>query len=189
MTSPRTDPWSTLALPLLPVAPSPAFAARLRTDLSRALGLPRGVAMSDLTDETELTAVDPSGGPRPAAIPYLSVLDARAALSWYEQVFDAQLVGDAIAMPDGRIGHSEVRIGPGVFYLSDAHPEIGVVAPTPGETAVSLVLHVDDADRVLAAAEAAGARRDRDPYDGYGLRNAWMVDPFGHRWLLSGPVR
>ncbi|MFY9915961.1 MAG: VOC family protein, partial [Nocardioidaceae bacterium] len=72
---------------------------------------------------------------------------------------------------------------------SDAHPEIGVVAPTPGETAVSLVLHVDDADRVLAAAEAAGARRDREPYDGYGLRNAWMVDPFGHRWLLSSPVR
>ncbi len=145
--------------------------------------------MSDLTDATDLTATDPSAGPRPAAIPYLSVLDARAALAWYEQVFDAQLVGEAIVMPDGRIGHSEMRVGPGVFYLSDAHPEIGVVAPTPGESAVSLVLHVDDADRVLAAAEAAGARRDRDPYDGYGLRNAWMVDPFGHRWLLSSPVR
>ncbi len=141
--------------------------------------------MSDLMNETE--AENPAE-PSPAVIPYLSVHDARAAIAWYEEVLGARLIGDPIVMPDDRIGHSEISVGTGVFYLSDAHPEIGVVAPTPGQTTVSLVISVDDADRVLAAAEAAGGRRDREPYEGYGHRNAWMVDPFGHRWLLSSPL-
>jgi uncharacterized glyoxalase superfamily protein PhnB len=24
-------------------------------------------------------------------------------------------------------------------------------------------------------------------YDGYGERNAWFADPFGHRWGISSP--
>jgi uncharacterized glyoxalase superfamily protein PhnB len=33
-----------------------------------------------------------------------------------------------------------------------------------------------------------GGRSDRDPFEAYGHRNAWVIDPFGHRWLLQGPV-
>ncbi len=140
--------------------------------------------MSDLADAT-----DPQEGRRPAAIPYLAVQGAREAIAWYERVFGARVLGDPIVMPDGRIGHSELEIGNGVIYLSEAHPELGVVAPTPGETTVSLMLAVDDADRVSMVVEAEGGRRDREPYDGYGQRNAWVVDPFGHRWGLSSPLR
>jgi uncharacterized glyoxalase superfamily protein PhnB len=176
------DAWADLALPVIPVSPAPAFAERLHLRIERAVRLPRGVTMSDLTD------LDHQEAPRPAAIPYLSVQGAREAIAWYERVFGARLVGDPIVMPDDRIGHSELAIGDGVVYLSDAHPEIGVVAPVPGQTTVSLVLHVDDADRMLAVFEAEGGRRDREPYDGYGQRNVWVVDPFGHRWLLSSPL-
>ena len=28
----------------------------------------------------------------------------------------------------------------------------------------------------------------REPYENYGARNATIIDPFGHRWMLSGPV-
>ena len=35
---------------------------------------------------------------------------------------------------------------------------------------------------------AAGATADRPPYDAYGQRNAWIVDPFGHRWGLHSPL-
>jgi len=35
---------------------------------------------------------------------------------------------------------------------------------------------------------AAGATGDRPPYDGYGERMAWIVDPFGHRWGLHSPL-
>jgi uncharacterized glyoxalase superfamily protein PhnB len=91
-------------------------------------------------------------------------------------------------MPDGRIGHAELEIAGGVVYLADAHPEIGVTAPRPGEATVSLMLPVHDADVVRARALAAGARGDREPYDDYGRRNAWIVDPFGHRWGLHSPL-
>ena len=44
------------------------------------------------------------------------------------------------------------------------------------------MLPVDDADRVRGRAVDRGANGDRPPYDGYGQRQAWIVDPFGHRW-------
>ena len=28
----------------------------------------------------------------------------------------------------------------------------------------------------------------REAYENYGARNATIIDPFGHRWMLSGPV-
>jgi uncharacterized glyoxalase superfamily protein PhnB len=156
--------------------------------------------MSDLTDvtDTDLSPTSPRTSaegatppdqPTPAAIPYLAVQNAREAITWYERVFGARLVGAPIVMPDDRIGHSELEISGGVIYLADAHPEIGVVAPTAGESAVSLMLHVDDVDPLLAVVESEGGRRDRDPYDAYGQRNAWVIDPFGHRWGLSSPLR
>ena len=63
-----------------------------------------------------------------------------------------------------------------------------MVAPTPGASSVSLVLDVADADATLARVLEGGGRADREPYEGYGHRNAWVVDPFGHRWLLQSPV-
>ncbi|HEY7044555.1 MAG TPA: VOC family protein [Nocardioidaceae bacterium] len=186
MTGTPADPFSVLATPLVDVSPDPAFAHNLRGRLERALRLPEGVSMSDLEDVDE--AAQDTAAPRPAAIPYLAASPARAAIDWYVDVLGARLVGDPIVMPDGRIGHSELAIDDGVLYLSDAHPELGVVAPTVGQHSVSLMLRVDDVDETLARAESAGARRDREPYDGYGQRNAWMIDPFGHRWGLWGPV-
>lgn len=126
--------------------------------------------------------------PRPAAVPYLAVADARAAIDWYVDVFDARVAGEPIVMPDGGVGHAELEIAGGVVYISDAHPEIGVTAPRPGESSVSLMLPVSDADAVRARAVAAGANGDRPPYDGYGERHAWVVDPFGHRWGLYSPL-
>jgi uncharacterized glyoxalase superfamily protein PhnB len=127
--------------------------------------------------------------PRPGALPYLAVADARAALDWYEEVFGATVVGSPIVMDDGRVGHAELAVGNGVIYLADAYPELGLTAPAPGQVSVSLMLRVDDADEVRRRAMAAGASGDREPYDAYGSRNAWIVDPFGHRWGLSSPLR
>jgi uncharacterized glyoxalase superfamily protein PhnB len=180
------DAWSTLATPIIPIAPSPSFAVRLRAQVVRALNQPEGDDMTVTTDTNRTD--DPPSPPRPAAIPYLSVQGAREAIAWYGRVFGAELVGDPIVMPDDRIGHSELEIDGGVVYLSDAHPEIGVVAPTPGQTAVSLMLRVEDVDATIRTVVAEGGRLDREPYDAYGQRNAWVFDAFGHRWGLSGPV-
>ena len=143
--------------------------------------------MSNRSAERPQSAAAPPS-PTPAAVPYLAVRGARKAINWYVDVLGARLSGDPIVMPDGRIGHRELQIGNGVIYLSEEHPELGVVAPTPGASSVSLVLDVADADATLALVLEGGGRSDREPSDAYGHRNAWVVDPFGHRWLLQGPV-
>lgn len=175
-----TDPFDQLRAPVTPRDPDPAFAADLRRRLVRALRLPKGVA--PVTEQ-------PTPSPRPAAVPYLAVADARAAIDWYAEIFGATVVGELYEMPDGRVGHAELRIGDGVVYLADENPGLGFTAPRRGESSVSLMLPVDDADEVRARAVAAGAHGDREPYDGYGQRNAWIVDPFGHRWGLHSPLR
>jgi predicted enzyme related to lactoylglutathione lyase len=188
------DPLSVLHGDELPVQPDPAFAARLRARLESAVSLPnrtQGVVMSG-TDtaiaELNEPAAEPSAPPRPAALPYLSVANAREAIAWYVDTFGAAVVGEPIEMDDGRIGHAELAIGSGVLYLADEYPELGLKAPDPQATSVSLMLHVADADATLERARDRGARVQREPYENYGARNATIVDPFGHRWMLSGPV-
>jgi predicted enzyme related to lactoylglutathione lyase len=175
------DPFADLRATDTPVDPAPQFAVRLRARLEGALALPRGVV-------PVTTSTDAPPAPRPAAVPYLAVTDARAAIDWYTDVFEARVQGEPITMPDGRVGHAELEISGGLVYLADAHPEIGVTAPRPGESSVSLMLPVSDADVVRARAVAAGANGDRAPYDGHRRRNAWIVDPFGHRWGLHSPL-
>lgn len=178
------DPFTDLRALGRPVDPDPAFGVRLRARLERMLALPRGVVPVTTVTDTQPTSAETLG----AAVPYLAVADGRRALAWYADVFGARVVGDPIVMPDGRIGHAELALAGGTLYLADAHPEIGVTAPRPGEAPVSLMLAVDDVDAVRARALAAGASGDREPYEGYGQRNAWIVDPFGHRWGLHSPI-
>jgi predicted enzyme related to lactoylglutathione lyase/uncharacterized glyoxalase superfamily protein PhnB len=180
------DPFDVLAEPLRPVDPDPQFARRLRARLERALTLPRGVSVSAVV--STVTREPSIASTRGGAVPYLAVGDARGAIDWYTEVLGARRIGEPIVMPDGRVGHAALAVGGGVLYLADAHPEIGVVAPTPGQSAVSLMLEVDDTDARLARALDRGARQDREVYEDYGHRNAWIVDPFGHRWCLQGPV-
>lgn len=187
------DPLTVLHGDELPVTPDPAFAANLRARLESALTLPNrtsGVVMSG-TDTTiaelnETTA--PAGAPRSAVLPYLAVANAREAIAWYTEAFGAAVVGQTYEMDDGRIGHAELQIGDGVFYLADEYPEMGLKAPAPKSVSVSLMLHVADADATLALARERGAQVQREAYENYGTRNATILDPFGHRWMLSGPV-
>jgi predicted enzyme related to lactoylglutathione lyase len=183
------DPFETafqsLREPVRPVDPDPNFAQQLRARRERALRLPRGVAVTTTTIRP--AAVSPAVAPG-GAIPYLAVRGAREALSWYVEQLGAQVKGEPIVMPDGRIGHAELALGGGAIYLADEHPEIGVVAPSPEAAAVSLVLQVPDVDETFAGVRAAGARVVREPSEGYGHRGATIVDPFGHRWMLQTPL-
>ncbi|MGH8860304.1 MAG: VOC family protein [Jatrophihabitantaceae bacterium] len=174
------DPLDVLRTAAVPIAPDPDFAARLRARIESALALPRGVVPMAVTTAPVRTG---------ALAPYLAVADARAALEWYADVFGAVRRGDPIVMPDGRIGHAELDLGDARIFLADAHPEIGVVAPEPGSGAtVTLHLEVDDVDVVIARASAASARVERAPSDNPYGRTGVIRDPFGHRWMLNGPV-
>ncbi|WFR72000.1 VOC family protein [Prescottella defluvii] len=127
--------------------------------------------------------------PPAGALPYLTVRGAREALEWYRKAFGAELVGEPIVMEDGRIGHAELRLQTGMVYLAEEFPEMGLTAPESGAASVSLMLPVDDTDAVLARAHDAGGTVERWISENHGRRNATLIDPFGHRWMLSGPAK
>lgn len=118
--------------------------------------------------------------------PYLAVSDGTAALEWYGRAFGAEeqfrVVGD-----DGRLGHAEFTIGAARFMLSDEYPEIGVASPTTlGGAGAALHLSVSDVDTLFARAVDAGATTLSAPADQpHGARHGTLLDPFGHRWMLS----
>jgi predicted enzyme related to lactoylglutathione lyase len=182
-----TDPFDALRAPAEPVHPDPAFAARLRARLERALTLPRGVVV---TSTVETPTEQPTATAVGAAIPYLAVPAGAGtrALDWYAEVFGARLRGEPITMPDGKLGHAELEIGGGVLYLAEEFPDIGHTAPRPGESPVSLSLRVPDVADTTRVAVDRGASMPRALHDDYGSRNATIVDPFGHRWMLNTPL-
>jgi uncharacterized glyoxalase superfamily protein PhnB len=191
------DPLTVLNGDDLPVAPDPGFAARLRARLESALTVPartEGVVMSgidtaitELNTPVEAPTLAPAA-PRPAALPYLAVADARDAIAWYVDALGAVVAADPLVMDDGRIGHAELSIGGGMLYLADEYPELGLTAPVPRAVSVSLVLHVADTDAALARARDRGAGVVMEVQEGHGSRRAAIIDPFGHRWMLHGPV-
>lgn len=118
---------------------------------------------------------------------YLCAKTAAEALEFYKRAFGAEelyrFVGE-----DGRIGHSELRIGETVLYLSDEWPEMGVRSPQSlGGNSVSLVLSVPDADAAFQQAVNAGAKVERPLKDEPYGRSGWVIDPFGHRWSIQTP--
>ncbi len=185
----HTDPLWVLHGDELPIHPDPAFAARLRARLESALRLPDHTE-PDHTEGVEMNGIDTAlaAVTRPAALPYLAVADARAAIDWYVDALGATPAGEPIVMDDGRIGHAELTLSGGVLYLADEFPEMGLKAPATEHVSVSLMLQVADTDAALRRAHDHGARVQREPYEAYGSRTATIIDPFGHRWMLSGPV-
>lgn len=120
---------------------------------------------------------------------YLCVDGAADALDFYRRAFGAEELY-RLPMPDGRLGHAEMRIGDTKLMLSDEWPEGGVVGPHRQEgSSTSFSITVDDVgalDRMWADALAAGATVEREPADQfYGHRTGTVVDPFGHRWSIS----
>lgn len=187
------DPLDGLRLPdERPVRPRDAFVDELRTQLAEALGVdpvpvvalpPRRSSMPP----TDLAA-DAATSTATALTPYLAVHDGAAAVAFYAEAFGA-VEESRFTGPDGRIGHAELAIGSLRLFLADEYPEVGAVSPrTLGGSPVALHLEVADVDAVHARAVAAGATSERPPADQpYGARQGSIVDPFGHRWLLSQP--
>jgi predicted enzyme related to lactoylglutathione lyase len=178
------DPFEHMGLPATPVDPDPVFAGRLRDRLAHAIDQPKGTAVPDL----ELQDRAAPGTTGATINPYLAVAGGESALEWYAEALGARLIGSPIVMPDGRIGHAELDIAGATLMLADEDPAIGVEAPVPGRGAqVTISLSVADVDATLGRAVSAGADLERPAADYPYGRNAVLRDPFGHRWLISGP--
>jgi PhnB protein len=122
--------------------------------------------------------------------PFLAVKDVDVAVAFYADAFGAVEPGERVRAPDGPQvallsieGH---RLG-----VATEAPELGTPSPeTVGATTVRVSLDVDDPDAVATQAVAAGAHVVFPVADQpYGLRQGRVVDPFGHHWLIGGPLK
>jgi PhnB protein len=119
--------------------------------------------------------------------PYLCVKDAEQAIAFYSKAFGAK-EKFRLAEPSGRIGHAELDFGKGMtLMICEEFPEYGITAPSgSGASSVTIHLHVDNADGVIEAALAAGAKLHMKAQDQfYGERSGSFFDPFGHRWNVG----
>ncbi len=118
--------------------------------------------------------------------PYLAIKNAAKALEFYKRAFGAT-ESYKLMMPDGRVGHAEIRLGDSLVMLADEFPEYGGKAPdTLGGSPVSLHLYVEDVDAFVKKALAAGAKERKPVTDQfYGDRSGQLEDPFGHLWWVA----
>jgi PhnB protein len=120
------------------------------------------------------------------ASPYLIVKNATAALRFYASAFGAVEIR-RLSTPDGKIMHSEMKIGDSIVMLADEFPSHQAFGPEHfGGSPMSVVLCVDNVDARFARALDAGATILRPLEDQFsGDRSGTLLDPFGHRWILT----
>ena len=94
------------------------------------------------------------------------------------------------AGPEGTIGHAEIQIGDSRIMLADEHLQMGYRSPKAlGGSATSIMLYVEDVDRVFKRAVDAGAKTHQELKDQfYGDRSGTVIDPFGHVWTIATHV-
>jgi PhnB protein len=118
--------------------------------------------------------------------PYIIVKGASQAIDFYKKAFGAT---ELFRMdgPGGTVMHAEIKIGDSPVMLADEMPGRGYHAPqSGGGSPVSLMLYVDDVDKVAERAVAAGIKTERPVEDQfYGDRLGTFLDPFGHRWSIA----
>jgi PhnB protein len=121
-----------------------------------------------------------------AAVSYLAVRNAPAAIEFYKKAFGAAEIV-RLTDPAGKIAHAEIRIGNSSIYLADEVPEWRNSSPeTLGGSPVTIVLNVADVDTVVQQTVEAGAKVLSPVADQfYGERGGQLVDPFGHVWRVS----
>jgi len=123
-----------------------------------------------------------------ALIPCAIVRDASKAIEFYQAVFDATEIMRMAYPNSSKIAHAEIKIREHVFMLGDENPQMGAVAPQPGGAPppASVMIYVDDVDKVFTKAVAKGAKSMMPPMDMFwGDRYGKFLDPFGHLWGVA----
>ncbi len=111
--------------------------------------------------------------------PYLMIAGADRFIAFMQTVFGA-IVSEQLLQPDGRIGHTELRVGDSLIMLSEVRA---------GQNATPIMLHiyVEDVDAAFARAVAAGGKAVSPPADQfYGDRSGGVIEPSGNTiWMAT----
>jgi len=111
--------------------------------------------------------------------PYLIVNGAAKAIDFYKKAFGATELM-RFPGPNNTVMHAEIKIGDSPIMLADeqqSHRGPQAFGGSP----VSLMLYVDNVDKIFKQAVDNGAKSVRDVADQfYGDRVGTLTDPFGH---------
>jgi PhnB protein len=139
--------------------------------------------------ESIMNKVNPIPAGRHTLNPQITVKNAAKAIEFYKKAFAATLAEEPCAMPDGRIGHAELKIGDSVLMINDEFPEMNAAAPTGKTTSAAICLYIKDVDMVFKTAVSLGSKVVK-PLENqfWGDRMGTVTDPFGHQWSLATHV-
>jgi PhnB protein len=122
-------------------------------------------------------------------MPMLVCRDAAAEIDFCKTTFGA-LELNRRPGPDGAVAHALVTIGPAMVMIEGEWPTLASRAPQPdGSSPVVLYVYVEDVDKVVERAVAAGAKvliPVKDQF--WGDRTARIADPSGHVWTIASRV-
>jgi PhnB protein len=118
----------------------------------------------------------------------LTVDGAARAIEFYGDVFGAK-ERSRFPGPSGTIAHAELEIGDSIIMLEDASEMMRTQAPPadgfPGSPVYHFV-YVEDVDEAIDRAVQLGASVKRPVQEQfYGDRDGFIVDPFGHGWVVA----
>ena len=110
--------------------------------------------------------------------PYLVVQGVGRLIDFMKAAFDAQEIV-RMSMPDGSIGHAEMRIGNSMVMIGEARDQFRAMPTT-------LNLYLEDVDAAYARALAAGATAVSEPKNQfYGDRSGGVRDMCGNNWYVA----
>ena len=122
-------------------------------------------------------------------IPMLVCRDVAAAIDFCKTTFGAL---EVVRRPDsaGTVVHALLTIGPAMVIIEGEWPTLTSRAPQPdGSSPVVIFVYVEDVDKVIERAVAAGAKILLPVQNQFwGDRTGRIIDPSGHVWIIATRV-
>jgi PhnB protein len=118
--------------------------------------------------------------------PELWVDNPRDALAFYQAAFGATVL-HRVGQGDDIV--AQLGVGEAAFWVAPASSSLKCLSPRAIDGATSrTLLVVNDPERVVWQAVAAGATETSRVGDEHGWRLGRIVDPFGHEWEIGAPL-
>ena len=118
--------------------------------------------------------------------PELWVETPGEAVAFYEAAFDATVLH---RVGEGEDVVAQLGVGDAAFWVAAASAAMKRLSPRAIDGATSrTLLVVDDPERIVRQAAAAGATESSPVNNEHGWRLGRIIDPFGHEWEIGVPL-
>jgi PhnB protein len=130
--------------------------------------------------------VEGKGGAMASIQPELWVESPREAVAFYEAAFGATVVH---RVGEGEDVVAQLGVGDAAFWVAATSVAMKRLSPRAIDGATSrTLLVVDDPERIVRQAVAAGATESSPVSNEHGWRLGRIIDPFGHEWEIGAPL-